>query len=93
MQEDKGTTEDEMVAWHHRLHGHEFEQAPVVDDTQEGLACCSACGRKESNTTEGLNWTDWTTYSGGIIWSVSLLSIGQEKENRDYASEDQGARP
>ena len=55
MQEDKGTTEDEMVAWHHRLHGHEFEQAPVVDDTQEGLACCSACGRKESNTTEGLN--------------------------------------
>ena len=38
--------EDEMVAWHHRLDGHEFEQAPGVGDGQGGLACCSPWGRK-----------------------------------------------
>ena len=40
-QEEKGTTEDEMVGWLHQLYGHEFEQAPGVSDGQEGLACCS----------------------------------------------------
>ena len=40
-QEEKGMTEDEMVGWHHQLNGHEFKQAPGVDDGQEGLACCS----------------------------------------------------
>ena len=39
--EEKGTTEDEMVGWHHRLNGHEFEQAPGVGDGQGGLASCS----------------------------------------------------
>ena len=39
-QEEKGTTEDVMVGWHHRLDGHEFEQAPVVGDGQGSLACC-----------------------------------------------------
>ena len=56
-QEEKGTTEDEMVGWHHRLEGHEFEQAPVVGDGQGSLACCSPWGRKELDTTERLNWT------------------------------------
>ena len=37
--EEKGTTEDEMVVWHHRLNGHEFEQAPEVGDGQGSLAC------------------------------------------------------
>ena len=54
-QEEKGTTEDEMVGWHHRLDGHEFEQDVGVDDGQGGLACCSPWGRKESHTTERLN--------------------------------------
>ena len=54
-QEEKGTTEDEMVGWHHRLNGHEFEQAPGVGDGQGSLACCSPWGRKESDTTERLN--------------------------------------
>ena len=45
-QEEKGTTEDEMVGWHHRLNGHEFEQAPGVGDGQGSLACCSPWGRK-----------------------------------------------
>ena len=57
-QEEKGTTEDEMVRWHHWLDGHEFEQAPGVGDGQGGLACCSSWGRKELDTTERLNWTD-----------------------------------
>ena len=53
-QEKKGTTEDEMVGWHHRLNEHEFEQAPGV--VRPGsLACCSTWGRKESDTTERLN--------------------------------------
>ena len=57
-QEEKGTTEDEMVGWHHWLDGCEFEQALVVGDGQGGLACCSPCSRKESDTTEWLNWTE-----------------------------------
>ena len=51
----EGTTEDEMVGWHHQLDGHEYEQAPGVGDGQGILACCSPWGRKESNTTERLN--------------------------------------
>ena len=50
-----GTTEDEMVGWHHLHDGHEFEQACGVGDGQGGLACCSPWGRKESNRTERLN--------------------------------------
>ena len=57
-QKEKGTTENEMVGWHHRLNGHEFEQAPGVGDGQGSLACCSPWGCKESDTTEWLNWTD-----------------------------------
>ena len=48
-------TQDEMVRWHHRLDGHEFEQAPGVGDGQGSLASCSPWGRKEFNTTEQLN--------------------------------------
>ena len=44
--------EDEMVGWHHRLDGHEFEYAPRVGDGQGSLACCSPWGHKESDTTE-----------------------------------------
>jgi len=56
--EEKGTTEDEIVAWHHRLNGHEFEYTLGVGDGQGGLACCSPWGCKESDTTEWLNWTE-----------------------------------
>ena len=48
-------TEDEMVGWHHRLNGHEFEQTPGDSEGQESLACCSPWGRKESYTIEWLN--------------------------------------
>ena len=58
-QEEKGTTEDEMVGWHHWLDGHEFEQALGVGDGWGSLTCCNPWGHKESDTTEWLNWTDW----------------------------------
>ena len=58
MQEEKGMTKDEMVGWHHRLNGREFEHAPGVGDGQGGLASCSSWGRKESDLTEWLNWTE-----------------------------------
>ena len=54
----RGTTEDEMVGWHHWLNGHEFESAPGVGDGQGSLAGCSPWGCKESDTTEWLNWID-----------------------------------
>ena len=44
-----------MVGWHHRLNGHEFEQAPGVGDGQGGLACCSPRCHRESDMTEQLN--------------------------------------
>ena len=56
--EEKGTTEGEVVGWHHWLHGHEFEQALRVGDGQGSLACCSPWSCKELNTTERLNWTE-----------------------------------
>ena len=54
-QEEKGTTKDEMAEWHHRVYGHEFEQAPGVGDGQRSLACCSPWGGKELDMTERLN--------------------------------------
>ena len=54
-QEETGMTEDEMVGWHHRLNGREFEQAPEDGEGQGSLEHCSLWGRKESDTTERLN--------------------------------------
>ena len=59
-QEKKGTTKDEMAGWHHQLDRHEFKWTWGVGDGQGGLACCNSWGRKESDMTERLNWTDWT---------------------------------
>jgi len=66
-QEEKGMTEDEMAGWHHWLDGREFEWTPGVGEGQGGLACCNSWGRKESVTTEWLNWTE--------LNSVSVLYI------------------
>ena len=55
--EEKGTTEAEMVGWHHQLNVHEFEQSPGVGDGQGSLECCSPWARKELDMTE---WPDWT---------------------------------
>ena len=56
--QEKGMTEEEMAGWHHQLKGHEFGSTLGVGDEQEGLACCSPWGRKQSDTTERLNWTE-----------------------------------
>ena len=61
-QEEKGTTEDEILGWHHWLYGHEFEQAPGVGDGQVILACRSPWFHKESDTSEWLNRTELRTW-------------------------------
>ena len=65
----KKMTEDEMVGWHHRLNGHGFGWTPGVGDGQGGLACCSSWGRKESDTTEPLNWLIAHSHS----WNTSAI--------------------
>ena len=52
----KGTTEDEMAGWHHRLDGQEFGWTAGAGDGQGGLACCDSWGCKESDMTERLKW-------------------------------------
>ena len=54
-QEEKGTTENEMVGWHHRFNGHGFGWTLWVGDGQGGLECCGSWGCKKSDTTEQLN--------------------------------------
>ena len=73
-QEEKGTTEDEMAGWHHGLSGRKFEWTPGIGDGPGGLACCGSWGRKESDTTEQLNWTElpissWMTLMLLVLWS------------------------
>ena len=79
-QEEKGTTEGEMVGWHHRVDGHEFEQAPGVGDGQGSLVCCSQWGRKESDMTEQLNW--WLSFC--ILSFCFLDSIFCTKNFNSY---------
>ena len=67
-QEEKGTTEDEMVGWHHWLDGRDSQWTPGIGDEQRGLAYCDSWGRKESDTTEGLIWPD-------LIWSYHLIPL------------------
>ena len=68
-QEEKGTTEDEMVGWHHRLNGHEFEQTPG-DEGQGSQQCCSPWDLKE---LAQLN--DWaTTAKQQVTMSCSYCS-------------------
>ena len=69
-QEEKGTTEDEMAGWHHRLDGREFEWTLGVGDGQGSLACCDSWGHKESDTTEQLNWTELVP--SGLLHCLSL---------------------
>ena len=69
-QEERGTTEDEMVGWHHQLNGYEFEWTPGVGDGQGSLVCCSLWGHKESDTTEQLNWTNWMLDSSNVFITV-----------------------
>ena len=74
-QEEKGMTENDTVGWHHQLDGHEFEQALGVDDGRGSLACCSLWGRKESDTTEWLNWTARDLPDPGIKLASLALAV------------------
>ena len=75
-QEKKGTTEDEMVGWHHRLNGHEFGWAPGDGEGQESLAFCSSWGcRVEYSWASELNWTnalekEMATHSSILAWRI-----------------------
>ena len=71
-------TEDEMAGWHHRLSGHEFEQAPGDSGGQGSLACCSPWGRKELDTTEGLNNSNILSE----VWALHLERLNQPVQNR-----------
>jgi len=68
-QEEKGTTEDEMTGWHRWLDGRESQWTLGVGDGQGGLACCDSWGRKESDTTERLNWPElnWCVKSSLVL--------------------------
>ena len=71
-QEEKGTTEDEMVRWHHQLDRHEFEQAPGFGNGEGSLVCCNPWGHKELGTTEQLNWTElgWPKSLFGFFYNI-----------------------
>ena len=79
--EKNGTTEDEMVGWHHRLIGHEFDQALGAGDGQGGLACCSPWDHKELDTTKQLNWTEsqqeWGPQSNSSQGTESYQQTGK----------------
>ena len=70
--EKKGTTEDEMVGWHHWLNGHGFGWTPGIGNGQGGLECCDSWGHKESDTTVRLNWTYWRDCLFCIVYSCLL---------------------
>ena len=67
--EEKGTTEDEMVGWHHQLNGHEFEQALGDGEGQGSLACCSPWGRRDGH--------DWVTEQQALEASSLRWRCGQ----------------
>ena len=80
--EEKWTTEDEMVGWHHQLNGHEFEWTPEVGDVQGGLVCCSPWGCKESDMTEWLNWTELNVVIQKIKPELMLI-VESKRETRE----------
>jgi len=75
-QEEKGTTEDERAGWHHGLYGREFEWTPGVGDGQGGLVCCDSWGRKDSDMTERLSWTELKEKAKDSNWNIFSFSHG-----------------
>ena len=90
-QEENRATEDEMVEWHHRLNGHEFEQALGDSEGQGSLMCCSPSGRKESDTTEQLNNnnnSDWSPLPLFLLSRLPCLSPSyKQRVGHDWATE------
>ena len=75
--QEKGTTEDEMVGWYHRLNGHGFGWTLTVSDGQGGLSCCGSWGHKESDTVPLSNWAElnWITQRWYFYFLASILAI------------------
>ena len=89
-QEEKGMTENEMVGWHRRLDGHEFEQALGDDEGQGSLACCNPWGHKESDTTEWLNSNNkgYFTILHDVCHFSGTLCPSREREGAETPSAD-----
>ena len=73
--QEMGTTEDEMVGWHHWLDGHEFGWTLGFGDGQGGLACCGSWGCKEPDTTKWLNWTELRICGFQSFFSTNYLYL------------------
>ena len=73
--EEKGRSENEIVGWRHWLNGHGFGWTLGVGDGQGGLACCSPWGRKESDMTERLNWTEASIKKYNPCWTHYFIYI------------------
>ena len=81
-QEEKGTAEDEMAGWHHGLDGRESEWTPGVGGGQGGVVCCDSWGRKESDMTKRLNWTEGTSGAFmGLSPHIRVCSLGDRTKN------------
>ena len=81
-QEEKGTTEDEMIGWHHWLNGHEFEETQGDSDGQRNLACCSSWGHKDWTwlnnwTTAAIHWGTWQGYVKSMLMPVADFIRGE----------------
>ena len=73
--QEKGTKEDEMVGWHHRLNGHGFGWTLGVGDGQGGLVCCGSWGHRESDMTVRLNWTEIVFICAFILHCLPSFSF------------------
>ena len=84
-QEKKVMTKDEMVVWHHQHNGHDFEQALGVGDGQGSLACCSPWGRKESDISEWLYWTElmWRYMKLNMLFSTNNFLFYTNKKSQE----------
>ena len=85
--QEKGTTKDEMVGWHHRLNGHKFDQALGVDDGRGSLVCCNPWGHKELGWATELRtrqsqqgpqrtWPEWVDRDRMLVEGDSFLLLG-----------------
>ena len=79
--------QDEMVGWHHQLNGHGFGWTLGVGDGQGSLVCCSSWGRKESDTTERLNWTELT-----LMYITTLFTIAKKWKQLRCPPTDEGIK-
>ena len=84
-QEEKGMTENDMAGWHRGLDGCEYEWTPGVGDGQGGLACCDSWGRKDSDTTERLKWTELNYFCTSKTKSYKSPLTGEEINYGLYA--------